>query len=105
MYKREEKLMQNPFSFLRSESDFNLDSEKFENNFNNDKGAVLIDVRTPEEFHAGHIPGEIERLLSPDFFTTPTVLLCSEPTAEHCHRRLVVEYLDATWGDVSAVHL
>lgn len=49
--------MQNPFSFLRSESDFNLDSEKFENNFNNDKGAVLIDVRTPEEFNTGHIPG------------------------------------------------
>jgi hypothetical protein len=32
-------------------------------------------------------------------------LLCSEPTAERCHRRLVVEYLDKTWGGVTAVHL
>src|SRR3954468_11753818 len=32
-------------------------------------------------------------------------LLCSEPTAEYCHRRLVVEYLAGKWGDVKAVHL
>ena len=35
----------------------------------------------------------IETLFTPDFFTVPTVLLCSEPTPEHCHRRLVAEYL------------
>ena len=34
-----------------------------------------------------------------------SVLLCSEPTAERCHRRLVCEYLNATWGDVTAIHL
>jgi uncharacterized protein (DUF488 family) len=28
--------------------------------------------------------------------TSPTVLLCSEPTAERCHRRLVAEYLART---------
>jgi uncharacterized protein (DUF488 family) len=33
------------------------------------------------------------------------VLLCSEPTPEHCHRRLIVEYLADKWGDVRAVHL
>lgn len=32
-------------------------------------------------------------------------LLCSEPTAEHCHRRLVAEYLREKWGDVQIVHL
>jgi uncharacterized protein (DUF488 family) len=32
-------------------------------------------------------------------------LLCSEPTADRCHRRLVVEYLAGRWGDVKAVHL
>jgi uncharacterized protein (DUF488 family) len=32
-------------------------------------------------------------------------LLCSEPTAEHCHRRLVGEYLEAHWGDVFLRHL
>ncbi|MDE2126270.1 MAG: DUF488 domain-containing protein [Armatimonadetes bacterium] len=32
-------------------------------------------------------------------------LLCSEDTPEHCHRRLVAEYLKAHWGDVEIVHL
>ncbi|MGY2882267.1 uncharacterized protein YeaO (DUF488 family) [Thermostichus sp. OS-CIW-28] len=32
-------------------------------------------------------------------------LLCSEATAEHCHRRLVAEYLRRKWGDVEIVHL
>jgi uncharacterized protein (DUF488 family) len=39
------------------------------------------------------------------FAATPTALLCSERTAEHCHRRLVLEYLNDKWGDVSAMHL
>ena len=38
-------------------------------------------------------------------FDTPNVLLCSEATAEHCHRRLVAEYLAQIWGDVEIVHL
>lgn len=32
-------------------------------------------------------------------------LLCSEATPEHCHRRLVAEYLQRAWGDVSITHL
>jgi uncharacterized protein (DUF488 family) len=32
-------------------------------------------------------------------------LLCSEETAEHCHRRLVAEYLKERWGGVEIVHL
>jgi uncharacterized protein (DUF488 family) len=32
-------------------------------------------------------------------------LLCSEDTPEHCHRRLVAEYLQKHWGDVEIVHL
>lgn len=32
-------------------------------------------------------------------------LLCSEATPEHCHRRLVAEYLAERWGDVDIVHL
>jgi uncharacterized protein (DUF488 family) len=39
------------------------------------------------------------------FAHTPTALLCSERTAEHCHRRLVLDYLNDKWGDVVAVHL
>lgn len=47
----------------------------------------------------------VEEELDPVMFSQPTVLLCSEPTPEHCHRRLVVEYLDSRWGDVQPVHL
>ena len=32
-------------------------------------------------------------------------LLCSEHKPEHCHRRLVAEYLADKWGDVTVVHL
>lgn len=32
-------------------------------------------------------------------------LLCSEKEPDHCHRRLVAEYLQKQWGDVSVVHL
>jgi uncharacterized protein (DUF488 family) len=48
---------------------------------------------------------QIEHELDPALFEERTVLLCSEPTPERCHRRLVVEYLDTSWGDVRAIHL
>jgi uncharacterized protein (DUF488 family) len=32
-------------------------------------------------------------------------LLCSEDTPEHCHRRLVAEYLRDRWEDVEIEHL
>jgi len=34
-----------------------------------------------------------------------TCLLCSEPTADHCHRRLVAKYLRDKWGGVEIKHL
>ena len=40
-----------------------------------------------------------------DFAAAPSVLLCSEATPEHCHRRLVVEYLQQKWGEIDVVHL
>ncbi|MGA1984413.1 MAG: DUF488 domain-containing protein [Acidobacteriaceae bacterium] len=48
---------------------------------------------------------KIEKKLDRAEFEQPTVLLCSERTPEHCHRRLVLEYLQKKWGDVSIVHL
>lgn len=47
----------------------------------------------------------IEQAWDPDDFARPTVLLCSEPTADHCHRRLVIEHLAQHWDDVTARHL
>ena len=38
-------------------------------------------------------------------FAEPTVLLCSERTAEHCHRRLVLEYLAEKWDGITIHHL
>lgn len=32
-------------------------------------------------------------------------LLCSEHEPHHCHRRLVVEYLQQHWGQIIATHL
>jgi uncharacterized protein (DUF488 family) len=32
-------------------------------------------------------------------------LLCSEPTAEYCHRRLVAEYLQERLGNIEVIHL
>jgi uncharacterized protein (DUF488 family) len=39
------------------------------------------------------------------FVTHPSCLLCSEPTPERCHRRLVAERLARTWPDVQIIHL
>lgn len=38
-------------------------------------------------------------------FAGPSVLLCSEATPEHCHRRLAAEYLASTWGSLNVVHV
>jgi uncharacterized protein (DUF488 family) len=48
---------------------------------------------------------KIEDTIDRALFSVPTVLLCSEPTAEHCHRRLVLEYLRDKWGDLTITHL
>jgi uncharacterized protein (DUF488 family) len=47
----------------------------------------------------------IESKIDPALFDVPTTLLCSEPTAEHCHRRLVVEYLQENWNNLEIKHL
>ncbi len=48
---------------------------------------------------------EVERTIDRQLFEVPTVLLCSEPTAERCHRRLVAEYLAEARGGARIVHL
>jgi len=47
----------------------------------------------------------IAEKLSPEDFATRTAMLCSEATAEHCHRRLVAEYLAERWPAVEIIHL
>jgi uncharacterized protein (DUF488 family) len=47
----------------------------------------------------------IESNINKESFARKTVLLCSEATAEHCHRRLVLEYLQKCWEGVKIHHL
>ncbi|MGA8768271.1 MAG: DUF488 domain-containing protein [Candidatus Acidiferrales bacterium] len=46
----------------------------------------------------------IEKELSRDLLDG-ACLLCSEETPEHCHRRLVAEYLKEHWPDVEIEHI
>ncbi|HMD18061.1 MAG TPA: DUF488 domain-containing protein [Terriglobales bacterium] len=47
---------------------------------------------------------QIEREVSREVLGN-ACLLCSEDKPEHCHRRLVAEYLRDKWSDVEIVHL
>lgn len=46
-----------------------------------------------------------EALNRAEFERLASCLLCSEPTPEQCHRRLVAERLAARWLDVEVIHL
>ncbi len=45
-----------------------------------------------------------ERYAAP-WFDRRTVLLCSEPTARQCHRRLALDYLARSIPEMTAIHL
>jgi len=47
----------------------------------------------------------VEDIIDKEWFNAPAVLLCSEPTPENCHRRLVAEYLNRKWGGITIHHL
>jgi uncharacterized protein (DUF488 family) len=46
-----------------------------------------------------------EALSQAEFERRISCLLCSEPTPEQCHRRLVTERLAARWSNVEVIHL
>jgi uncharacterized protein (DUF488 family) len=58
-----------------------------------------------QEFNALLEKRRIHEVLRPAQFEQRTALLCSEATPEHCHRRLVAEFLAARWPGVSIIHL
>ena len=43
--------------------------------------------------------------LDKSYFKRKSCFLCSEASANHCHRRLLVEYLKGHWDYVEIVHL
>ena len=48
---------------------------------------------------------QIQHVLQPEDFRARTALLCSEATADCCHRRLLGEYLADHWSDLRMEHL
>ncbi|MBI4876854.1 MAG: DUF488 domain-containing protein [Acidobacteria bacterium] len=46
----------------------------------------------------------VEETVSPDLLDSGC-LLCSEEKPDHCHRRLVAEYLKEKWGAVEIEHI
>ena len=62
-----------------------------------------------EEYERGirDLMGErrIEERLDPGSFAVRTALLCACADAERCHRRIVLEHLDAAWGGLGVTHL
>jgi len=64
---------------------------------------------SPEAFEKAYLSllrsRKVETVLSPESFKKKTVLLCGEPTPEHCHRRLALEYLQKHWKEIEIHHL
>ena len=46
----------------------------------------------------------VEKVIEPALLDN-AVLLCSEESPRHCHRRLVSQYLAAHWAEVEVIHL
>ncbi len=47
---------------------------------------------------------QIQNVIDPETIHG-SCLLCSEHTPHHCHRRLVAEYLNKSWGNIEISHL
>lgn len=56
------------------------------------------------DFQTLHLSRRVVEKLSPDLIDG-ACLLCSEEKPEHCHRRLVAEYLSQKWPEMKIIHL
>ncbi len=63
-------------------------------------------IRYVERFEALMDERDVPQTLNQSLFEqNACCLLCSEPTPEKCHRRLVAERLAAVWNDIEVIHL
>jgi uncharacterized protein (DUF488 family) len=60
--------------------------------------------RYEQEFLALLTRRRVEASVAPEV-VADGCLLCSEDEPDHCHRRLVAEYLQRCWGDIEIRHL
>ncbi len=58
-----------------------------------------------QQFKTLLVQRRVEQKVTKALFDKPVVLLCSERSPEHCHRRLVAEYLCEQWGGGQVIHL
>jgi len=71
-------------------------------NYREDKDWAIYTKRFDALMDERGFPGKLRKQA---FSEEATCLLCSEETADHCHRRLVAERLASSWADVEIIHL
>lgn len=71
------------------------------NDYRNDGDWPRYEMRFKQLLNERRIPSVLNR----SEFMIPSCLLCSEPTPEQCHRRLVAEQMAAYWQDIEIVHI
>ncbi|WP_222940450.1 rhodanese-like domain-containing protein [Hymenobacter sp. BT491] len=73
------------FDFLKSSSNYqNLTPAQFAEGLR-EPGAMLLDVRRPDEFAAGHLPGALNLdVTAPDFAQRVAALDKTQPTYVYC---------------------
>jgi len=76
-------------------------SEEIFTSFKKEKGDYRVFER---QFLSLMKTRRIEKMFSPELFDGGC-LLCSEETPDHCHRRLVAEYLKEHWKKLEIEHI
>ncbi|MFZ1729037.1 MAG: rhodanese-like domain-containing protein [Bacteroidota bacterium] len=78
----------------------NVNGDEFHGLMQEHKNAVILDVRTPAEFHSGHIPGAVNRDISDRDFSekvqsydksTPVLLYCHSGSRSHHAGKVLVK--------------
>jgi uncharacterized protein (DUF488 family) len=77
-------------------------TEEFMKEYRKDGNWLRYSARFEALMDERNIPAELDRSI---FEAATGCLLCSEPTPEKCHRRLVAERLRQHWPDLEVIHL
>jgi len=77
-------------------------SKEIREDYRNKKDWQEYEIRFEQLLDERQVPAVLNRL---EFEQFPSCLLCSEPTPEKCHRRLVAERISKHWDGVEVIHL
>jgi len=72
------------------------------NDYRNDGDWQRYEIRFEQLLDERQIPAVLNHS---EFEQFPSCLLCSEPTPEQCHRRIVAERISKHWNDIEIIHL